>query len=150
MLALGSVVLLAAIGLGERMGDRVLLQTTGSKLTSVQPVAASPDPEQSEGPYGPDWKRSDTLSAASDPRFPDPRVPPQPLPTPATPAPVVHTPAPILTPTPNANIPVWRQTGMPTPSPSPTASGAGVDTSGTALPSPAPTATVQGPNPPPP
>jgi hypothetical protein len=122
VLALGSVVLLAAIGLGERMGDRVLAQATDQKLQSVQPVVASPDPTQSEGPYGPDWKRSETLSAAGDPRFPDPRIPPMPLPTrpPQTPAPATIAPPP--TPTPNPNIPIWRQQGMPTPTPSALAS----------------------------
>jgi hypothetical protein len=116
VLAAGSVVLLVAIGLGERMGDRVLGQATGPKLQSISAIVASPLPTQSSGPFGPDWKRSETISAAADPRFPDPRVPPQPLPTPPpTPKPT-PTPPP-ATPTPNPNIPVWRQQPLPTATP---------------------------------
>ncbi len=118
VLAIGSGVLLLAIGIGERMGDRVLGQVTEQKLQSVSVVVPSPAPSASTGAYGPNWKRSDTLSAASDPRFPDPRIPPQPLPTPrpvpkATPTPI---PAP-ATPTPNPNIPIWRQRPLPTATP---------------------------------
>jgi hypothetical protein len=115
VLAAGAVVLLAAIGLGQRMGDRVLGQATEHALPSITAVV-TPEPYASSGPYGPDWKRSETLSAAADPRFPDPRIPPQPLPTPppATPAPRV---AP--TPTINPNIPIWRQKPLPTATPVP-------------------------------
>ncbi|MEO6834932.1 MAG: hypothetical protein ABI231_03380 [Candidatus Tumulicola sp.] len=115
VLATGSAVLLVAIGIGERMGDRVLGQATEQTLQSVIPVAASPTPSQSPGPLGPNWKRLDTMSAAGDPHFPDPRVPPQPLPT-LPPAPkVTATPFVPATPTPNPNIPIWRrQRPMPT------------------------------------
>lgn len=118
VLAAGSIVLLAAIGIGERMGDRVLGQATDQRLESIGIVSPSPEPTQSSGPFGPDWKRSEALSAAGDPRFPDPRVPPQPLPTPLpTPKPT-PTPKPVpATPTPNPNIPVWRQQPMPTAMP---------------------------------
>jgi hypothetical protein len=80
-------------------------------------VAASPAPTQSAGPYGPDWKRSETLSAAGDPRFPDPRVPPQPLPTPLPTPKVTPTPFVPATPTLNPNIPIWRQRPLPTATP---------------------------------
>ncbi|HTA40098.1 MAG TPA: hypothetical protein VK760_13525 [Candidatus Acidoferrales bacterium] len=112
LLAAGAAVLLLAILLGERMGDRVLGQVARGSGTTL-PVAITPEPLQTAGPFGADWKRSMTLTAAPDPRFPDPRVPPQPLPTRAaeTPAPVSHTP------TPNPNIPVWRQQPMPTVAP---------------------------------
>ena len=122
VLAAGTVVLLAAIAIGERMGDRVLGEATAQGLQSVTAVAASPQPEQSQGPYGPDWKRSETLSAAADPRFPDPRVPPQPLPTPL-PTPKV-TPTPYVAPTPtlNPNLPIWRQKPLPTATPVPSES----------------------------
>jgi hypothetical protein len=115
VLAVGTVVLLVAIALGERMGDRVLGQATEQSLP-LSSALASPDPTDTAGPYGPDWKRSETLSAASDPHFPDPRVPPKPLPTPP-PAPT-PTPSP-ATPTPNPNIPIWRQQPMPTGTPIP-------------------------------
>ena len=119
VLAAGAAVLVVAIGIGERMGDRVLGQATEHTLQSIAPVAASPQPDASGGPYGPDWKRSETLAAAGDPRFPDPRIPPQPLPT-RPPEPVATLPP--ATPTPNPNIPVWRQQPLPTPTPSPSES----------------------------
>ncbi|MGA8534992.1 MAG: hypothetical protein WB615_12870 [Candidatus Tumulicola sp.] len=118
VLAAGSVVLLVAIGIGERMGDRVLGQATGQGLESVS-VAPSPLATQSAGPYGPDWKRSEALSAADDPHFPDPRVPPQPLPTPLPTPKVTPTPYVPATPTLNPNLPIWRQRPLPTPSPIP-------------------------------
>jgi hypothetical protein len=115
VLAAGAAVLLIAIAAGERMGDRVLGQATQT-LPALGEVA-TPEPYATAGPFGPDWRRSETLSAAEDPRFPDPRVPPQPLPTPI-PAPSVRViPA---TPTPNPNIPIWRQKPMPTATPIPT------------------------------
>ena len=112
LLAVGAAVLLLAILLGERMGDKVLGQVAHGNLATL-PVAITPEPLQTAGPFGPDWKRSMTLTSAPDPRFPDPRVPPQPLPSraPATPAPVSHTA------TPNPNIPVWRQQPLPTVAP---------------------------------
>jgi hypothetical protein len=114
VLAAGAAVLLIAIALGERMGDRVLGQVTEHTLKTIQAIAASPQPTETNGPYGPDWKRSEALAAAGDPHFPDPRVPPQPLPT--LPPPPKYT-APPATPTPNPNIPVWRQQPLPTPTP---------------------------------
>ncbi len=117
VLAAGSAVLLIAIGVGERMGDRVLGRATGQGLQSVTATAPSPAATASAGPFGPDWKRSDTLSAASDPRFPDPRVPPQPLPTPLPTPKVTPTPYVPATPTPNPNIPIWRQRPLPTATP---------------------------------
>jgi hypothetical protein len=115
VLAVGAAVLLIAIAVGEHMGDRVIGQATERTLQSVVPPAVTPAPESSTGAYGPDWKRSETLSAAGDPRFPDPRVPPQPLPTqPPTPAPK-QTQTPPPTPTPNPNIPIWRQQPLPSP-----------------------------------
>jgi hypothetical protein len=115
VLAAGALVLILAVVLGERMGNRVIGQATEQQLQSVVPVAVSPSPDASQQPYGPDWKRSQALSAAGDPRFPDPRVPPQPLPTiPPTPKP---TPTPVPTATPNPNIPIWRQKPLPTVAP---------------------------------
>lgn len=113
VLAAGAIVLLVAIAIGERMGDRVIGEATQETLQSVIPVAVTPSPGAEMGPYGPDWKRSETLSVAGDPHFPDPRVPPQPLPTPQpTPKPKPTGPP---TPTPNPNIPIWRQQPLPPP-----------------------------------
>jgi hypothetical protein len=138
LLAAGAVVLLLAVAVGERMGNRVIGQATEQTLHSVVPQAVTPAPDATPRPYGPDWKRSQALSTAGDPHFPDPRVPPQPLPTlPPTPKP---TPVPtrIATPTPNPNIPVWRQRPMPTfaPSAEPSAEGSTLPGAPTAEPTP--------------
>jgi len=114
LLAAGAGVLLVAVFVGERMGNRVIGQATGAALESTP--AVTPAAGATPAPYGPDWKRSQALSAAGDPHFPDPRVPPQPLPTPI-PAPT-QSPTPLLTPTPNPNIPIWRQQPLPTFRPS--------------------------------
>ena len=112
VLAAGALVLLVAVFIGQKMGDRVMQQATEMQLQSTTPTAI-PSPEDSapQG-YGPDWKRSQALSAAGDPRFPDPRVPPKPLPT-APPAPK-PTATPMATPTINPNVPIWRQKPLPT------------------------------------
>ena len=115
VLAAGAAVLLVAIAIGQRMGDRVLGQATQT-LPDAGALATA-EPYASAGPFGPDWKRSETLSAAADPRFPDPRIPPQPLPTPPPAPPRLLIPA---TQTPNPNIPIWRQKPLPTATPIPT------------------------------
>lgn len=130
--------LLIAVGVGERMGSRVIGQANEQTLQSVLPQAVTPGPNGTPQAYGPDWKRSQALSAAGDPRFPDPRVPPQPLPTLApTPKPK---PTPVPTPTPNPNIPIWRQSPLPRfgPSalPSPEASGPAAEASPAESPTP--------------
>ncbi len=112
VLGAGVVVLLAAILLGEQMGSRVIVTASSSKMPSQ--ILVTPAPTTSGGPFGPDWKRSQTLAAPPDPGFPDPRVPPQPLPTPV---------APKATPTPRKHeLPIWDQTFPPssTPAESPT------------------------------
>lgn len=134
VLALGVAVLIAAIAIGERAGDKVMGQVTEKRLDSIAPVSVTPAPrETNSGPYGPDWKRTDVMSAAEDPRFPDPRVPPVPPPT--MPPPPKHKPRPSAlpsaTPTPNLNIPIWRR-AQPLPTASPSASG----TPGTPVPGP--------------
>ena len=117
VLAIGTVVLLAAIAIGQRMGNRVLGQSTElspSVLPSVQ-ITAEPSYARSAA-YGPDWRRTQTLSAAPDPGFPDPRVPPAPLPT----RPPAPSPSPAAkNPTANPNIPIWRRSPLPTIAPTP-------------------------------
>ncbi len=124
VLSLGTFVLLAAIAIGESMGDRVLSSAVGNQLQGVSGVVAvTPAPVSSTGPFGPDWKRSQALAAAPDPMFPDPRVPPVPLPTPL-PKPS-YKPAATVTTSPegqatyNPAIPIWRQKPLPTPLPTP-------------------------------
>jgi hypothetical protein len=118
VLALGAAVLVIALFIGQGMGDRVMQQATGQQEQAAEPSAIPSAANGSPQPYGPDWKRSQSLSAAGDPHFPDPRVPPQPIPTLApTPKPVI-TATPVPTPTPNRNIPIWRQQPLPTVEPS--------------------------------
>lgn len=127
ILALGILVLVAGIALGERAGDRVIGQVTEKRLQSIAPVTVTPAPQKkSANPYGPDWKRTDVMAAASDPGFPDPRVPPALPPTP-TPRPKFTPPPPTLaptpTPTPNMNLPIWRRAApLPTATPESTGS----------------------------
>jgi hypothetical protein len=122
VLAAGAIVLVAAIALGERMGDRVLVEATDSGSSAQSPLVTPLPESTATGPYGPDWKSTQPLAAAADPRFPDPRVPPKPLPT------LPPTPKATATPkwTPNPNVPIWDQTppGSSSPSapPSPSAS----------------------------
>ena len=123
VLAVGVIVLLAAIAIGQRMGTRVLVQAANSGSLDTTPIV-TPIPASTAENYGPDWKRSQTLAAAVDPGFPDPRVPPKPLPTPAATA----TPSPKPKWTPNPKLPIWDQTALPSPSESPSASPAASET----------------------
>jgi hypothetical protein len=125
VLAAGVVVLLAAILIGEHMGDSVIVEAVDAGKLS-QTLLVTPVPQSSSAPYGPDWKRSQMLAAAPDPNFPDPRIPPKPLPT------LQPSPTPAVTPTwtPNPHIPIWDQTPPPSPSASPaTEGGAAADPS---------------------
>lgn len=119
VLAAGVVVLLAAILVGERMGDRVLGQVSDHAPDVVPTVSVTPEPDETAGAYGPNWKAWQTLSAAGDPNFPDPRIPPKPLPT-VPPPPKATTPTPLPTETPNPNIPIWDQKPFRTLAPSAT------------------------------
>lgn len=120
VLATGALVLLAAIFIGERMGSRVFVQIPDSgSVGNTEIVTPLPASTPGDG-YGPDWKRSQTLTAAGDPGFPDPRVPPVPLPTPVPTPKQLRTPHPRWTP--NPNLPIWDQTSPPSVSPSPSAS----------------------------
>jgi hypothetical protein len=126
VMALGIVVLVSAIAIGERAGDRAIGQVTEKRLESIAPITVAPAaPDATVAPYGPDWKRTDVMAAAPDPGFPDPRVPPA---APPAPSPVPRfTPPPFVAPTnvpapkatPNLSIPIWRRTApLPTTAPS--------------------------------
>jgi hypothetical protein len=109
LLAAGVVILFAAIVIGERAGDRVMLQPPGAQEGLAPMPFITPVTLPTTAPYGPNWKNSQTLAAAPDPHFPDPRVPPVPLPT----VPPAPTPSPTPKWTPNPNIPIWDQTPPP-------------------------------------
>jgi hypothetical protein len=151
VLAVGAAVLLLAVVIGQRMGDRVIEQATQTQLNSVMPTPLPTGADSTPRPYGPDWKRQQSISTAGDPRFPDPRVPPQPNPTP-TPTPVPHivrltspTPVPLPTATYNPNIPIWRQQPLPIQKQVPPSPVRGAIT-----PAPLPSTQPSGPQPPPP
>lgn len=126
-MALGIVVLVSAIAIGERAGDRVIGQVTEKRLESIAPVSVAPAaPDATVAPYGPDWKRTDVMAAAPDPGFPDPRVPAAELPPPA-PLPKYTPPRSEATPfaqpkaTPNLSLPIWRRAApLPTATPAAT------------------------------
>jgi hypothetical protein len=113
-LLLGAAVLGIAVFAGNRMGDRVIGQV-GQRLDlqptivpSLEATALSKDDEKRVF-----WKKSQVVTAATDPAFPDPRVTPPPT---ATPKPASPTP----TPTPDAELDQSPATPKFSASPAPT------------------------------
>ena len=99
LLVAGAVVLLISILIGQKIGDRVLLQT--ERRAPIAGSGVTPVPEADSSAHGElkNWKRLQVVSVATDPAFPDPRVtrPPPPPPPPETPTP---RPRPTARPTP--------------------------------------------------
>jgi hypothetical protein len=95
LLVAGAVVLLVSILIGQKLGDRVLLQTAKRPPTVLSGVTPVPDADTGSHGELKNWKRLQVVSVATDPGFPDPRVtrPPTPPPPPLTPRPT-PTPAP--------------------------------------------------------
>lgn len=132
VLLLGALVLVTAVAIGSRMADRVLVQVTEHGNSGVPNTIVTPSPQATAGgPMGPNWKKTQIMAAATDPAFPDPRVPPAPLPTRPTPMPeptrgprTPPPPLPAATPTPQVlKTPVVNPTFTvaPRPTPVPTA-----------------------------
>ena len=137
VLLVGAIVLLISIGVGMSMGERVLGQIglhVPVQPTPVPALTAAPDDRGDVGT----WKRVSVMAAATDPGFPDPRVPPppeytpapRPRPTleperlPATPRPTRNPhytspplPIPLVTHTPEAPAPTPTPESEPTPRP---------------------------------
>jgi hypothetical protein len=107
MLVAGAVLLLIAILIGQRLGDRVISQGLARRVPLSGLVTTTPIPAPS-GPLEANWKRAQVVSVATDPAFPDPRVTPPPTAKP-TPAP---TPVPTLTPAPT---PTYSSPPLPLP-----------------------------------
>jgi hypothetical protein len=101
LLVAGAVVLLISILIGQKLGDRVLLQT--ERRVPIVGSGVTPVPEADPSGRGDlkNWKRLQVVSVATDPGFPDPRVtrPPAPPPPPETPTPRPRPPTPIPVPT---------------------------------------------------
>ena len=95
MLIGGAAILLISIGIGQRLGDRVLNQSTSRRVpiagANATPVAQTTNPNLERN-----WKRLQVVSVATDPAFPDPRVTPTPVPRSTEPP----TPRPTATPSP--------------------------------------------------
>jgi hypothetical protein len=111
-LVLGALVLLVAILIGNRLGDKVLTQV----VERTQPIATLPTPfPQISATLAPaTWKVVKVVSVATDPHFPDPRVtPPPPTPTP-TPK---HTPTPRPSQEPSPEASTGLDQFVPLPSP---------------------------------
>jgi hypothetical protein len=100
----GAIVLLVSIVIGQKIGDRVLLQT--ERRAPIAGSGVTPVPEANPSDHGElkNWKRLQVVSVATDPAFPDPRVtrPPTPPPPPETPTP---RPRPTARPTPIPEVP---------------------------------------------
>jgi hypothetical protein len=92
----GAIVLLISILIGQKLGDRVLLQTERRVLIGGSGVTPIPGAQASGRDELKNWKRLQVISVATDPAFPDPRVtrPPTPPPVPYTPPPHRTTPKP--------------------------------------------------------
>ena len=96
------VVLLAAIAIGQQIGERTIFGADATqRRVDVPGLSVTPVPGDTSGPdeaISRNWKRLQVVSVATDPAFPDPRVTPTPAPTPKpTPKP---TPSPSPTPSP--------------------------------------------------
>jgi len=99
LLLIGAFVLLAAIGIGTGMGNRVLGQIGAHVPVQPTPVPAVTDIPDQPGALG-GWKRTSVMAVATDPGFPDPRVTPEPE-VPATARPTPRESRPLDTPHPN-------------------------------------------------
>ncbi len=108
LLVAGAVVLLVSILIGQKLGDRVLLQTERRIPIAGGAITPVPQTQPSDNGNLRNWKRLQVVSVATDPAFPDPRVTRPPTPTP--PPFVASTPRPRPTPIPEA-------VGTPTPPP---------------------------------
>jgi hypothetical protein len=93
----GALVLLVSILIGQKLGDRVLLQTEQRVPIVDSGVTPVPTAEATDRTFLKNWKRLQVVAVATDPAFPDPRVtrPPTPRPTP-TPTPRPPTAEPTI------------------------------------------------------
>jgi hypothetical protein len=105
LLVAGAVVLLASIVVGQKLGDKILLQTPRRPVLVGSGITPVPEADPSDRGELKNWKRLQVVSVATDPAFPDPRVtrPPAPPPPVYTAPPLQpHRVTPIPVPTVNA------------------------------------------------
>ncbi len=74
LLVAGAVVLLVSILIGQKLGDRVLLQTERRIPIAGGAITPVPQTQPSDNGNLRNWKRLQVVSVATDPAFPDPRV----------------------------------------------------------------------------
>ncbi len=118
LLVAGAVVLLASIVVGQKLGDKILLQTPRRPVLVGSGITPVPEADPSDRGELKNWKRLQVVSVATDPAFPDPRVtrPPAPPPPVYTPPPVQRRVTPIPVPTVNV-APHGIYTSPPLPIP---------------------------------
>ena len=99
LLVAGAVVLLISIVVGQKLGDKILLQTPRRPVLVGSGITPVPEADPSDRGELKNWKRLQVVSVATDPAFPDPRVtrPPAPPPPVYTPPPHRATPIPVPT-----------------------------------------------------
>ena len=98
LLVAGAIVLVVSILIGQKVGDRVLLQTAQRVPVVGSGVTPIPAVDPSDRVFLKDWKRLQVVAVATDPGFPDPRVTRTPTPKPpATPEPRTAAPLPAVT-----------------------------------------------------
>ena len=100
LLVAGAVVLMVSILIGERLGDRVLIQTAERIPIAGAGITPVPETGQSDRSDPRGWKRLQVIAVATDPGFPDPRVQ-----RPPTPRPTLPPPSPSPTPAPKRQAP---------------------------------------------
>ena len=107
------VVLLAAVAVGQQIGEHTIFGATERRVVVPEQVLTPVpvDPGTNEA-IARNWKRLQVVSVATDPAFPDPRITPLPTPTPRP------TPSPKPSPTPNPSA-VYTSPPLPLPLVSP-------------------------------
>jgi zinc metalloprotease ZmpB len=83
------VVLLAAVVVGQQIGEHTIFGATEHRVELPEPTITPVAQETGQAEeISRNWKRLQVVSVATDPAFPDPRVTPRPAPTPRpTPSP---------------------------------------------------------------
>ena len=105
------IVLLAAIAIGQQIGNRTIFGATERRV-DIPPMTVTPVPQESsvaDESVSKNWKRLQVVSVATDPAFPDPRVTPPPTPSPK--------PTRSPTPEPSPTVPPDIYTSPPLPLP---------------------------------